>query len=314
MNHPHHPHTETLGRRLMLAMVINLLIPAAQIIGGLLAGSVALISDAVHNLGDFAALMVAYGAHRAAKRGPSVRHTFGLQRIEILAAVVNAALLCGAAMYIASEAMVRLADPRPINLTIVFWLALLGIAGNGAAAWLLHRDSEHNLNARGAFLHMIGDMLTSVAVLVGALVMQVADLPWLDPALSLAIVVYIVWNSVVLVKEAVHVLMNGVPRGLDLEAIKAALESVAGVDSVHYLHAWSMGNRSVALTAHVVVPDQLISAAENLTMTINDVLMDNFGIDHPVLQFETSACGRGELLCRKTGCEPGDNACESHEH
>ena len=309
-----HPHTGTLGSRLVLAMLINLLIPAAQIIGGLLAGSVALISDAVHNLGDFAALVVAYIAHLAGKRGPSLRHTFGLQRVEVLAAVVNVALLSGAALFIATEALKRLADPRPIELDIVAWLALLGILGNGLAAWLLHRDSAHNLNARGAFLHMIGDMLTSVAVLFGALIMRVVDLPWVDPVLSLAIVVYIVWNGVMLLKEAVHVLMNGVPRWLNIETIKTALEKVDGVDSVHYLHAWSMGNRSVALTAHVVVPDQLISATEVLALTINDVLMEQFGIDHPVLQFETTICGQGEMLCRKMACEPDGDACQSHRH
>jgi cation diffusion facilitator family transporter len=310
----HHTHNGTLGSRLVLAMLINLLIPAAQIIGGLLAGSVALISDAVHNLGDFAALVVTYIAHLAGKRGPSLRHTFGLQRIEVLAAVVNVALLSGAALFIATEALKRLTNPQPIELDIVAWLALLGILGNGLAAWLLHRDSEHNLNARGAFLHLIGDMLTSVAVLAGALVMRIADLPWLDPVLSLAIVIYIVWNGVVLLREAVHVLMNGVPRWLDLETIKTAMENIAGVDNVHYLHAWSMGNKSVALTAHVVVPDQLISTAESLSLTINDVLKKNFGIDHPVLQFETTICGRGEMLCQKTGCDPGEDACENHRH
>jgi cation diffusion facilitator family transporter len=298
-----HTHAETFGGRLLLAMVINLLIPAAQLAGGLMAGSMALISDAVHNLGDFAALVMAYGAHRAGKRGPSLRHTFGLQRLEILAAVINAALLSGAALYIAVEALGRLAAPAPINPEVVAWLALLGIAGNGLSAWLLHKDSEHNLNARGAFLHMIGDMLTSVAVLAGALIMQVAALPWLDPALSLVIVAYIVWNAAALLKEAVHVLMNGAPRGISLETVKSAMEAVAGIDGVHYLHAWSIGGRSVALTCHVVVTDQMVSATEHLSQTLGVMLMTRFGIDHPVLQFETRTCGQGELLCRKMSCD-----------
>lgn len=309
MNH-NHTHEQTLGSRLLMAMVINLLIPAAQIAGGLVAGSMALISDAAHNLGDFTALVVAYAAHRAGKQGPSLQHTFGLQRMEILAAVVNAALLSGVALFIAAEALARLAAPSPVNLNIVAWLALLGIAGNGASAWLLHKDSAHNLNARGAFLHMVGDMLTSVAVLAGALVMRVADLPWLDPALSLVIVVYIVWNAGVLLKEAVHVLMNGAPRGLDLEAVKTQLEAVDGVLGVHYLHAWSMGGGSVALTGHVVVADQMVSATERLSQTLGEMLLTGFGIDHPVLQFETRVCGRGELLCQM---DRAGTACE-HKH
>ena len=302
MGNHDHEHTVTLGNRLLFAMLINLIIPAAQILGGLVAGSMALISDAVHNLGDFAALVVAYGAHRAGRHGPSLQHTFGLQRLEILAAVVNVALLIGAGLFIATEALARLADPAPIELGLVAWLAMLGVAGNGLSAWLLHRGSEQNLNARGAFLHMLGDMMTSAAVLVGALVMGIADLPWLDPVLSLAIVVYIVWNGMALLKEAVHVLINGAPRGLDLETVKTVMENVEGVKSVHYLHAWTMGAGSVAMTCHVVVADQMISETERLSKRLGEKLLEQFGIDHPVLQFESRACGRGELLCRKVGC------------
>ncbi len=293
-----HNHTETFGRRLLVSMLINLLIPVVQIAGGLFAGSVALISDAVHNLGDFTALLITYAAHKAAKRRPSLRYTFGLQRMEVFAAVVNVALLGGAAVYIVVEALGSLSHPTPVAVDLVAWLALMGIMGNGLSAWLLHKNSENNLNARGAFLHMVGDLLTSVAVLSSALVMRFIELPWLDPALSLAIVVYIVSNGFLLLKEAVHVLMNGTPRTLDLEAVKNELEAIDHVNSIHYLHAWSIGNQSVAMTCHVVVPDQLISNTETLSKTICEKLLDRFGIDHPVLQFETRECGQGALLCQ----------------
>ncbi|MEJ2037942.1 MAG: cation diffusion facilitator family transporter [Desulfosarcinaceae bacterium] len=297
MSHNHN-HAETFGRHLLLSMLINLLIPAAQMVGGLLAGSVALISDAVHNLGDFTALLVAFVANKVGRTGPSVRHTFGLRRMEIFAAVINAALLGGAAAYIAVEAMGRLSRPAPVAVDLVAYLALAGIVGNGLSAWLLHKDSEKNLNARGAFLHMVGDLLTSVAVLVGALAMQFMNIPWLDPVLSLAIVAYIILNCFWLLKDAVHVLMNGTPRGLDLEAVKTELETLSQVEGIHYLHAWSMGNQSVAMTCHVVVPDQLISATETLSKAICEKLLERFGIDHPVLQFETRPCGKGALLCQ----------------
>jgi cobalt-zinc-cadmium efflux system protein len=293
-----HNHSETFGKHLLWSMVINLLIPAAQMVGGLFAGSVALISDAVHNLGDFTALLVAFVANKVGSAEPSMRHTFGLRRMEIFAAVINAALLGGAAVYIAVEAMERLSSPEPVAVDLVACLALVGVVGNGLSAWLLHRDSEKNLNARGVFLHMVGDLLTSVAVLVGALAMHFMNIPWLDPVLSLAIVAYILLNSFSLLKDAVHVLMNGTPRGLDLEAVKTELESLNQVKSIHYLHAWSMGNQSVAMTCHVVVPDQLISATETLSKAIGEKLLDRFGIDHPVLQFETHVCGQGALLCQ----------------
>lgn len=301
MSHQHNQETETFGKRLLVTMVINLLIPAAQITGGVMAGSVALISDAVHNLGDFTALLIAYAAHKVGKRGPSLRHTFGLRRMEIFAAVANAALLGGSAVYIAMEALHRLAHPMPVMPGLVAWLALVGIVGNGFSAWLLHKDSDTNLNARGVFLHMVGDLLTSVAVLIGALIMSVIELPWLDPVLSLGIVIYILFNCFILLKESMHVLMNGTPRGLDLEAVRLEVEKIAGVAGIHYLHAWSMGDDSVALTCHVVVSDQMISATETLTRSIQEILLSRFGIDHPVLQFETSVCGQGELLCQE-GC------------
>ncbi len=281
-------------------MLINLLIPVAQIAGGMVAGSMALISDAVHNLGDFTSLLIAYAAHMAGKKGPSLKHTFGMQRMEVLAAVVNVALLGGAAVYIAIEAISRLASPAPVELGIVAWMAMLGIVGNGLSALILHRDSMHNLNARGAFLHMVGDLMTSAAVLVGAVVMRFVDAPWIDPALSLAIVAYIAASGFSLLKDAVHVLMDGTPRGLDLNQLKAEIESIDEVQGIHYLHAWSVGGRSVAMTCHVVVPDQPISATENISVKIARLLMEKFDIDHPVLQFETRECGTGELLCGMT--------------
>ncbi|SDB32942.1 cobalt-zinc-cadmium efflux system protein [Desulfonatronum thiosulfatophilum] len=300
MRHNHDRSTERFGKRLLICMGINIVIPFFQIIGGLAAGSVALISDAVHNIGDFMALLLAFVAHKLGRRSPSLKHTFGIRRVEIFAAVINAALLGGAAVYISIEAVKRLLAPTPVITELVMALALLGIIGNGLSAWLLHDDSRHSLNARGAFLHMVGDMLTSVAVLVSALVIRFTDMPWLDPALSLVIVAYILFNCVYLLREATRVLLNATPKGLDLRTVQAELEALEGVESIHYLHVWNISDQSVALTAHVVVPDQMISATEHLAETINKMLNSRFGIDHPVLQFETRTCGRGTLLCEMT--------------
>ncbi|MDP8208891.1 MAG: cation diffusion facilitator family transporter [Candidatus Electryonea clarkiae] len=293
-----HSHAEALGKRLLLSMLINLLIPALQIIGGILAGSVALLSDAVHNLGDFTALLVAYLANKVSRRGPSARHTFGLRRVEILATVINSALLGGAAVYIAVEALHRLAHPTDVSVNLVIWFALIGIVGNGLSAILLHKDSGQSLNARGAFLHMLGDLLTSVAVLTGALIMRFFEFPWIDPVLSLVIVAYISYNSVLLLKAAIHVLMDGTPKGVDLETVRAEIEAISGVNSVHYMHAWSLEEKPLALTCHMVVGDQLISTSKTLIEMIYTNLLERFEINHPVLQFETKVCGQGQLLCQ----------------
>ena len=293
-----HSHADTTGKRLLITIFINFLIPAAQIWGGIYAGSMALISDAVHNLSDFTALMITYAAHLVGKVSPTHRHTFGLRRIEVIAAVVNAALLGGTAVIIAFEAVKRLLNPSPVEAGLIAVLALVGIAGNGFSAWLLHKDSKHNLNIRGAFFHMMGDLMTSVAVLAGAVVMHFTPWLWLDSVLSLMIVVYILVNCLSLLKESVHVLMDGTPRGLDMMSVKETLEALPGVMGIHYMHAWLIGGDLVALTCHIVVPDQLLSAVNHLGGTIRDTLLKTFGVNHPVLQFESNECGDGALLCQ----------------
>ncbi|MFH2046952.1 MAG: cation diffusion facilitator family transporter [Pseudomonadota bacterium] len=297
MEHDHEL-ADTTDKRLLITILINFLIPAAQICGGIYSGSMALISDAVHNFSDFTALIITYIAHLIGKKSPTHRHTFGLRRIEIIAAVVNASLLGGIAVIIAVEAVKRLSNPSPVGAGLVAVLALVGIAGNGFSAWLLHKDSKHNLNIRGAFFHMMGDLLTSVAVLAGAIILHFTPWLWIDSILSLMIVVYILVNCFSLLKESVHVLMDGTPIGLDLMDIKKTLEELPGVAGIHYLHTWLIGGDLVALTCHVVVSDQLVSATNQLSGIIRDTLLKRFGINHPVLQFESNECGDGALLCQ----------------
>lgn len=261
-------------------------------------GSMALISDAIHNLSDFMVLMIAYFAHLLGKRKPTPLHTFGLVRLEIVAAAVNAALLGGTAVFIAIEAVKRLSHPSPVDTKIVAILAFVGILGNGFSALLLHENSANNLNVRGAFLHMVGDLMTSVVVLFGAAVMYFKPWFWVDPVLSLMIVVYIAINCFQLLKEAVHVLMDGTPLGLDVMAIKEKIEALSGVTGIHHLHTWLIGGDVIALTCHVVVPDQSISATETLSHAIRETLETGFNVKHTVFQFESKPCGNGELICR----------------
>jgi cation diffusion facilitator family transporter len=281
----------------MLTLVLNLIIPTAQIIGGLLANSVALISDAVHNFSDFTALLISYAAFRIGQKGATVFNTYGYQRAEIMAALINALLLAGASGVILYHAVERFLHPRPVNGLIVVLLAGVGVVGNGLSAWLLHRDSAHSLNIRGAFLHMVGDLLTSVAVLINGLLLMFYPWTWLDPLMSILIVVFILKNGWDLLRQSVAVLMNATPGHIDIEKVGAALARLPGVLGVHYLHAWPVSSTSTAFSCHVVVPDQPVSQTEALARTIQEELFHQFRIDHPVLQFETSDCGQGTLLC-----------------
>jgi len=295
---PHHVDLEdTSGSRLLMTLILNLIIPVAQVIGGIYARSTALISDATHNFSDFVAVLIAYFAYRIGKRGASVRNTFGYRRAEIMAALLNVAILMGAVVFIVYEAFHRLLHPEAVLGQVVIVMAGVGILGNGFSAWLLHRDSKHSLNVRGAFLHMVGDLFTSAAVLVNGVILIFKPWYWLDPLLSILIVLFILKNCWSLLKEASVILMNATPRGLDVKEIKDFLEQVPGVCGVHYLHAWNVSSSSIAFSCHVEVSDQLVSQTETLAEKIRQELFRHFGIDHPILQFETAQCGNGSMLC-----------------
>jgi cobalt-zinc-cadmium efflux system protein len=242
--------------------------------------------------------LIACLAFRIARRGASVRNTFGYRRAEVLAALINVGLLIGAAIVIIIEATERIKNPTAVSGGIVMGLAAVGILGNGLSAWLLHRDSKHSLNIRGAFWHMVGDMLTSVAVLASGAIYFYQPWYWLDPVLSFAIVVFILKNCWAIAKESGLILMNSTPRHLDLEDVRRHLREMPGICDVHYLHAWNVSSTSVAFSCHVVVPDQAVSQTEMVAEKIRQELLEHFRIDHPVLQFETAACGEGDLLCQ----------------
>jgi len=179
-------------------------------------------------------------------------------------------------------------------------IASIGVIGNGFSAWLLHRDAKESLNVRGAFLHMMGDMLTSVVVLLNGLILIYKPWYWLDPLLSLLIVIFIVKNCWNILKESTAILMNATPGHLDIQAVQTFLQNFPDISGVHYLHAWSLGSSGVAFSCHVVVKDQPISQTRQLREKISYALFQEFGIDHPVLQFETNACGNGNLFCEDT--------------
>lgn len=307
-DHHHHSHAspgghnhvhvrDTSGSSLLITLGLNLLIPMVQIIGGIQAHSMALISDAAHNFSDFTAVLIAYIANRIGRKGPSVHNTFGYRRAEILAALINVGLLAGAAAFIIYEAVHRLHHPESVAGRLVVLVAGVGVLGNGLSALLLHRDSGHNLNVRGAFLHMLGDLLTSVVVLLNGVVLIYKPWYWIDPLLSVLIAVFIAKNCWTILKEATCILMNGTPDGLDIEKIKSFLEKIPGINGVHYLHAWNVCSSSVAFSCHVVVPDQHLSKIDALSAKIRRQLSKHFGIDHPILQFESTACGEPTMLC-----------------
>jgi len=295
--HQHVDSIDTTEFRLLITLVLNFIIPVVQVIGGIYANSMALISDATHNFSDFTAVLISYIGYKIGQKGASAHQTFGYWRAELMAALLNVAILGGASAYILYEACQRLFNPETVSGWIVVWVAGVGVIGNGLSAWLLHKDAKHSLNVRGAFLHMLGDLLTSVVVLLTGIIFIFKPWYWLDPVLSFFIVCFILKNCWGILKEASGILMNATPSGINIEEVKKTFEQIPGVRGVHYLHAWNLSSSSIAFSCHVVVLDQPISQTETLANTIRETLLHRFGIDHPILQFETSECGNGSTLC-----------------
>ncbi len=296
--HPNHNHPEaTWGRRLIVSMVMNLIIPAVQVYGGIISGSMALISDALHNLSDFISLVINYAALLLGRRGPTHKQTFGYKRVEILATLISVSLLYGVGFYIAIEAWHRLRAPQPIAGQLVIWIALLGFIGNMISALILRSGAKENLNMKSAFLHMLTDAFTSLGVVVLGIVWLFKPWFWLDPVFSWLIVGLILYSGWGLLKDSFLILMNATPPGINLNEIQSALESLEGVKEIHDLHVWNPSAESIALAVHITVPDQMLGKVDDLAVKIRTVLLDKFKIDHPTLQFECNTCNNGDLLC-----------------
>jgi len=297
MSHDH-GHVTSWSRRLVVVMVLNLLIPALQIYGGLVSGSMALISDALHNLSDFTAVALSYVALRLGERGPNLRQTYGYRRAEVLAALLNVGFLYGVGIYMAIEAGKRFFTPAPIAGETVIWVALAALAGNAFSTWLLSRGARENLNLRGAFLHMFIDSLVSLVVLVLGVIWLFFPWYWLDPLVSWIIVALVFFSGWDILRDSVRILMNAAPPTADLPAIRKEVEALAGVEGLHHLHVWSLDGEGTALTAHIIVPDQMLSQVDELADRIRALLAEHFDIHHPVLQFESRPYEAPSFLCR----------------
>ncbi len=273
------------------AVALNLLFVVIESCFGFLSNSVALIADAGHNLGDVLGLVCAWTAMYLARRPPGGNFTYGLGRSSVLAALTNAVLLLLACGAIAWEAAGRIAAPPAVAGATVAWVAAIGIVLNGISAWLLHSGSHDDLNRRSAFIHMLGDAAVSAGVLVSGVLIFVTGWTWLDPAVSLLIVAVILVSTWGLLRDSVHLSLDGVPAGVNSNAVLSYLAGQRGVTDVHDLHIWALSTTSVALTAHLVVPDR--EADDALLGTLTPGLKRRFRIDHTTLQIERDRCDHG---------------------
>ncbi|HZF85800.1 MAG TPA: cation diffusion facilitator family transporter [Burkholderiaceae bacterium] len=274
-------------RPLWIALVLTSTFLVAEVIGGIVTGSLALISDAAHMFTDAAALAIALAAIRVGRRVADAKRTFGYHRFEILAAAFNALLLFGVAIYILFEAYQRIKSPPTIESTGMLVIATLGLVINLVSMKLLAAGKDGSLNVKGAYLEVWSDMLGSLGVIVGAIVIRFTGWAWVDSAIAVLIGLWVLPRTWVLLRDSVNILLEGVPSGIDLTQVRQALAAMPRVDSVHDLHLWSLTSGKTSLSAHLVSAK---GNADEITRTATKMLEDKFGLHHTTLQVEKVPC------------------------
>lgn len=274
-------------------MLLNFAITLVEILGGVMAGSLSLISDALHNFSDGIAIIVSYVALRLSRKSRTDRYTFGLQRAQILAAVLNAGVLLAISVYLVREAVSKLLHPQAIDGGLMLMVASFGLAVNLIGTWLLHRGAQSNMNIRSAYLHLLSDAVSSVAVILGALAIKFFHHYWVDPILTLLIAAYVGWESWKLIQQAIDVLMLKVPGSISMDELETALKEIPEVYDVHHIHLWQVDERDIHFEAHIGVDDALLSTTATIAGRIEQSLHENFGINHVTLQFEAGSCVTG---------------------
>jgi len=294
--HSHH-HAVGTGRILNLSLVATVMFVVLEVFAGIRAHSLALLSDAGHNFTDALALALASFAFYLQSRGANERKTYGYHRAGVLAAFLNALVLVLLSVWIFWESYQRLIQPEPVAENWMMIIAAGGLLLNGGIMWGLRGAHANDINVRSAWIHMLGDLLGAGAILIGGAVIRWTGWLWVDPVLSIVIGALIIWTAWDIIQESLNILLEGLPRGLELNEVQAAMCCVPGVLDVHDLHIWSIGSSSHALSCHVLIEDVPPSASNCVLHDINHVLLDKFHICHTTVQFEHVNCAVSEAGC-----------------
>lgn len=293
----HHHHPDLKGRNLIISIILNILITSAQVVGGLVSGSLALLSDALHNFSDVLSLVVSYIANLLSKKPSSNNKTFGYKRAEIIAAFVNAAALMVVAIILIIEAIERFREPQEIESNLVISLSLLGIAANGFSVLLLKKDANSNMNMKSAYLHLFTDMLASVAVLIGGLLMKFYQMYWVDPVLTLVIALYLIYMGYDLLKQSTRVLMLFTPGSIKVHEIVEAIGKIEPIKNVHHVHVWQLNEDEVHLEAHIDFNEDIrLSEFDVILEQIEEEVYHNYGINHVNIQPEFGKCDSKQVI------------------
>jgi cobalt-zinc-cadmium efflux system protein len=297
-SHNHSHNTESLsGRNLLISIFLNILITAAQVVGGVLSGSLALLSDALHNFSDVISLVVSYVANKLAKKKASLQKTFGYKRAEILAAFINASTLIIVAVLLIIEAIKRFQNPQEIESGLVIWLSIVAILGNGFSVLLLKKDAETNMNLKSAYVHLLTDMMASVAVLVGGLLMKFYQVFWVDSVLTFLIAIYLIWMGYDLLKSSTKVLMLFTPEEIPIDEIVKEINGLEAIKNVHHIHVWQLNEDEIHFEAHIDFHQNIsLSEFDEILHKVEDILFHKFEINHVNIQPEFGKCGDKDVI------------------
>ena len=297
-NHAHgHAHPQVEGKNLVISIFLNILITASQVVGGIISGSLSLLSDALHNFSDVLSLIVSYIANVLSKKKASTTKTFGYKRAEIIAAFVNSATLMVVAVLLIKEAIERFITPQEVESDLVIWLSLLGIVANGFSVFLIKKDSDKNMNMKSAYLHLLTDMLASVAVLIGGLLMKFYELYWVDPLLTFIIAVYLIYMGFDLLKDSTRVLMLFTPNTVQVQHIVDTISNLDGVKNVHHVHLWQLNDNQINLEAHIDFTEDIkLSEFDKILGDIEEELYHRHGINHISIQPEYGKCDNKHVI------------------
>lgn len=299
LGHHHHSHAHGTGWILRLSVIATLAFTAFEVYAGFRAGSLALLSDAGHNFTDALALLLAAVGLYLQERPANQVKTYGYQRAGVIAAFLNASTLIVISVFIFWEAATRIMRPEPVNERIMIWVAAAALLLNGTIMLALHRGQKGDLNIRAAFMHMLGDALGAVAIIGGALAIRFTGWTYIDPVLSIALGILIIYTAWDIIRESLNILLEGLPRGLELTHVTQAMARIEGVLDIHDLHIWSLGSSTHALSSHVLIEDMPPSASERILTRINEVLC-GFDIHHTTIQFEHVPCVLSDNGCKIT--------------
>ncbi len=295
-HHKHSQHQSSMvnGNKLLWVTLLNISITIIQVIGGIVSNSLSLLSDALHNLGDSSAIFIAFLAGKRSSKKPDIKNTYGYKRVEILAALFNAVLLIGICLYLFFEAYERILDPQPIKGKIMFIVAGFGLAANLVSVLVLHKGKHENLNVRAAYLHLLGDTFSSLAVIVGGIAIWQFEVYWLDPLITVFVGAYIIYHTWSIVVETVDILMQSTPKDIDINEIRMAVEEHVEIDNMHHIHVWKLNDTQIHLEAHINLKKNLkMDEMMAVKADVEELLHHTFGIAHITLQSGYDCCVPG---------------------